>query len=155
MLEDSKPELDKCDHTSHSDIHFSSPIEHEKINFESYTPISIFPHDSNFDYSRINPIDQEHSLTHPNFIWDHEFFIIPSYLHDSWNPGSSKINIGYQLDPSNSFHGQIPQMNSYQHESNCKNYHLDLGDECHITDDVMTVDSTFPFDPGGVSCMSG
>ena len=54
-----------------------------------------------------------------------------------------------------SFHGHIhPSEFLYQHRSNCKNYHLDVGDENHITDNMMIVDSTFPFDLGGVSYMS-
>ena len=163
MLEDSEPELlldhlnndklDKCDHIFHSDIHFSSPTEHEKINFESYTPIPILPHDSIF--SRINPIDQEHSLTKPNFLWDHEFFILPSQFHNSWNLKSWSSNIGYKLDQLDYFYCHSPKVIFSKNWLNCNNYHLDLGDKNHIIDDVMTDDSTFPFDPGGVICMSG
>ena len=175
---DNKFKFDMGDTTIHSsDIHPPSHCEHEDTIFDANNT-----HDSHLDFPWIHQSDQENNfpiiepkpnltsgnaflelmndsshetlISKPNSLWNHEFLTIPSCVHDSRNPGSSSINIGYKLDQCRFNHGHNTQVNSCKCGSNCKNYHLDLGDESHITDDVMTVDSTFPFDPGGVICMS-
>ena len=176
---DNNFKFDMCDPIIHSSgIHPPSPCEHEDTIFDLNNA-----HDSHLDFPWIFQSDQENSIpiiepkpnltsenaflepmnysshetliSKPNSLWNHELFIIPSFIHGSWNLGSSSMNIGYQLDQHIFYHGHNTQVNSCKHGSNCKNYHMDLGNKNYITDDVMVFDSTFPFDPGGVSCMSG
>ena len=161
---DNNFKFDMGDHTIHSsDIHPPSHCEHKDTIIDTHDSHLYFPWIYQYDQENNIPMikskpnlisgnaylepmnDSSHqTLTStPNSLWNHAFFIIPSYLHDSWNHGSLNINIGYQLDQCRFYHGHNTQVNFCKCGSNCKNYPLDLGDENHITDNVMTVDSTF------------